>query len=77
MSRLRTQYDEEIVKAMTEKFGYKNVMEVPKTWRRLPDRRQLFVKLRNQLLTLNFVKEWELVVKPLFVEKECMNLQIV
>lgn len=30
MSRLRTQYDEEIVKAMTEKFGYKNVMEVPK-----------------------------------------------
>ena len=27
MSRLRTQYDEEIV---TEKFGYKNVMEVPK-----------------------------------------------
>ncbi len=30
MSRLRTQYDEEIVKAMTEKFGYKNQMEVPK-----------------------------------------------
>ena len=30
MSRLRTQYDEEIVKAMTEKFGYKNIMEVPK-----------------------------------------------
>ena len=30
MSRLRTQYNEEIVKAMTEKFGYKNVMEVPK-----------------------------------------------
>jgi len=30
LSRLRTQYDEEIVKAMTEKFGYKNVMEVPK-----------------------------------------------
>jgi large subunit ribosomal protein L5 len=28
--RMRTRYDAEIVKAMTEKFGYTNVMEVPK-----------------------------------------------
>jgi large subunit ribosomal protein L5 len=28
--RLRTKYDEQIIKAMTEKFGYKNVMEIPK-----------------------------------------------
>jgi large subunit ribosomal protein L5 len=28
--RLKKIYDETIVKAMTEKFGYKNVMEVPK-----------------------------------------------
>lgn len=28
--RLRATYDEKIAKAMTEKFGYKNVMEVPK-----------------------------------------------
>ena len=28
--RLRTKYDAEIVKAMTEKFGYKNAMEVPR-----------------------------------------------
>ncbi|RKF21887.1 50S ribosomal protein L5 [Altericroceibacterium spongiae] len=28
--RLRQRYDEEIVKAMTEKFGYKNRLEVPK-----------------------------------------------
>ena len=28
--RMRTKYDTEIVKAMTEKFGYKNAMEVPK-----------------------------------------------
>jgi large subunit ribosomal protein L5 len=28
--RLRTKYDAEIAKAMTEKFGYKNHMEVPK-----------------------------------------------
>ena len=28
--RLRTKYDAEIAKAMTEKFGYANVMEVPK-----------------------------------------------
>jgi len=27
--RLRTLYDEQIVKAMTEKFGYANVMQVP------------------------------------------------
>ncbi|SFG10591.1 LSU ribosomal protein L5P [Novosphingobium sp. CF614] len=27
--RMRSRYDEVIVKAMTEKFGYKNVMEVP------------------------------------------------
>ena len=30
MSRLRETYDKEIVSKMTEKFGYKNVMEVPK-----------------------------------------------
>jgi len=28
--RLKGQYDERIVKAMTEKFGYKNAMEVPR-----------------------------------------------
>jgi large subunit ribosomal protein L5 len=28
--RLRKDYDDRIVKAMTEKFGYKNAMEVPK-----------------------------------------------
>ena len=28
--RLRTKYDDQIAKAMTEKFGYKNAMEVPK-----------------------------------------------
>jgi large subunit ribosomal protein L5 len=28
--RMRKRYDDEIVKAMTEKFGYKNHMEVPK-----------------------------------------------
>lgn len=30
MSRLRDQYENEIKDAMTKKFGYKNVMEVPK-----------------------------------------------
>ena len=30
MSRLREQYQTEIVDQMTKKFGYKNVMEVPK-----------------------------------------------
>lgn len=30
MSRLRDQYENEIKDAMTRKFGYKNVMEVPK-----------------------------------------------
>ena len=28
--RMKSKYDAEIVKAMTEKFGYKNAMEVPK-----------------------------------------------
>ena len=28
--RLREKYDEQIAKAMTDKFGYKNVMEIPK-----------------------------------------------
>ncbi|MEQ1499083.1 MAG: 50S ribosomal protein L5 [Novosphingobium sp.] len=28
--RMKSKYDAEIAKAMTEKFGYKNVMEVPK-----------------------------------------------
>ena len=30
MSRLKEQYENEITKAMIEKFGYKNIMEVPK-----------------------------------------------
>ena len=30
MSRLRELYDNEITKKMTEKFGYKNVMQLPK-----------------------------------------------
>ena len=30
MSRLREQYNNEIVAAMIKKFGYKNIMEVPK-----------------------------------------------
>ena len=30
MSRLKTVYNDEIVAAMIKKFGYKNVMEVPK-----------------------------------------------
>ena len=30
MSRLREQYQTEIVPAMSKKFGYKNIMEVPK-----------------------------------------------
>ena len=30
MSRLKTIYNEEIVDAMIKKFGYKNIMEVPK-----------------------------------------------
>lgn len=30
MSRLKDLYNAEIVDAMTKKFGYKNVMEVPK-----------------------------------------------
>jgi len=30
LSRLREQYQTEIVEAMTKKFGYKNVMQVPK-----------------------------------------------
>ena len=30
MSRLKEQYNSEIKDAMTKKFGYKNVMEVPK-----------------------------------------------
>ena len=30
MSRLKEMYQNEIVEAMTKKFGYKNVMEVPK-----------------------------------------------
>ena len=30
MSRLKTLYNYEIIEAMTKKFGYKNIMEVPK-----------------------------------------------
>ncbi len=30
MSRLKTMYNDEIVEAMIKKFGYKNIMEVPK-----------------------------------------------
>ena len=30
MSRLKEQYQNEIVDAMTKKFGYQNIMQVPK-----------------------------------------------
>ncbi len=30
MARLKTKFNEEITKAMMEKFGYKNIMEVPR-----------------------------------------------
>jgi len=30
LSRLKEQYQNEIVEAMNKKFGYKNIMEVPK-----------------------------------------------
>ena len=30
MARLKEKYNTEVTKAMTEKFGYKNVMEIPK-----------------------------------------------
>ena len=30
MSRIKTLYNDEIIEAMTKKFGYKNIMEVPK-----------------------------------------------
>ena len=30
MSELKEQYKNKVVKAMTEKFGYKSVMQVPK-----------------------------------------------
>ena len=30
MSRLKDFYNDEIVPAMTKKFGYKNIMQVPK-----------------------------------------------
>ena len=30
MSRLKEQYQNEIIDAMIKKFGYKNIMEVPK-----------------------------------------------
>ncbi|MBO6148508.1 MAG: 50S ribosomal protein L5 [Lachnospiraceae bacterium] len=33
MSRLKEQYQNEIVQAMTKKFGYKNPMEVPKLFK--------------------------------------------
>jgi len=29
VSRLKDLYNDEIIKAMTDKFGYKNIMEVP------------------------------------------------
>ena len=30
MTRLNEKYEKEIIPAMIEKFGYKNIMEVPK-----------------------------------------------
>ena len=36
MSRLKDLYKDEIVDAMIKKFGYKNIMEVPKLEKRMP-----------------------------------------
>ena len=42
-SRLQEKYMKEVAPALMEKFGYKNVMEIPK----------LELELENQLLTSN------------------------
>ena len=54
MSRLKEQYQNEIVDAMIKKFGYKNIMEVPKLDKvviNMGVRKQFLQELRTQWLT--------------------------
>ena len=53
MSRLKDQYQNEIVDAMIKKFGYKNIMEVPKLDKvvKSPDRKPLSQEQRTLWLT--------------------------
>ena len=49
MSRLKEQYQNEIIDAMIKKFGYKNIMEVPKL-----DKVVINMVLVKQKITQNF-----------------------
>ena len=51
MSRLKEQYQNEIIDAMIKKFGYKNIMEVPKL-------DKIVINMGVGEATSKSVKEW-------------------
>ena len=70
-SRLKEQYQSEIVEALTKKFGYKNVMEVPKL-----DKIVINMGVGDPWLTSKSERVCPSDVKLLCVATECMSSQI-
>ena len=64
MNRLQEKYNNEIVPAMIEKFGYKNIMQVPKLNKIVINIRKLLSqRLKNLSLTSRSEKAFQSVVK--------------
>ena len=81
MSRLKDLYNEQIVEAMSKKFGYKNVMEVPKLDKIVINmgvgEAKYLQERRIPSLTSKSEKVWQSDVKRPFAAKKCMISWIV
>ena len=81
MARLKEQYQNEFVDALMKKFGYKNVMQVPKLDKIVINmgvgEAKENAKVLDLLQTSRSVKAWQSAARLLFAARECMNSWIV
>ena len=80
MARLKELYQKEIVDAMMKKFGYKNIMQVPKLDKIVINmgvgEAKDNPKQRNLLRTLKSEKAWQSDVRLPYAARRCMSLRI-
>ena len=74
MSRLKEQYENEIVPALKKKFEYKNPMEVPKLVKIVVN---MGVGEAKENVKLLFARACRLAARSHCAASACMNLQIV
>ena len=72
MSRLKEQYQNEIVDAMIKKFGYKNIMEVPKLDKIVVNMGVGEAKENAKVLEAA-IKDMETITGQHYVARKCMS----